>query len=79
MRPVPGYGVPLAMCSGETLDEQRSDASRWVKEWVALKRGCCTKKPCFVFDIDATLCYQGTRIEPIIELYEWAQAIRITL
>lgn len=69
--------MPIAICAGLTLDEQRRNAAQWAKEWMVLK--CkCTSKPCCVFDIDATLCHEGQRIEPIIDLYDWAQQNSIT-
>tara|TARA_B100000683_G_C12507292_1_gene559532 strand:- start:5230 stop:5793 length:564 start_codon:yes stop_codon:yes gene_type:complete len=78
MRPLTDVGLPAGVCRGSTLDDQRHEASAWAKEWLAW-RAPCSSKPAAVFDIDATLLHDSARIEPVVDLYDFAKRSGVTV
>lgn len=68
MRPLRDLGIVVAECEGNQA-QQRLEAMRWARRWVAWRRSA-VKKPCVVFDIDATLVHKQQKIAEVCALYE---------
>lgn len=77
MKPVKKLGLPVATCRGANLEQQRAHVCAWGRDFLGW-RAASSSKPTAVFDIDATLLHNKRRIEPVIELYDYARKHGVT-